>query len=135
MSFEELEHTADVRVRIRAASREDLFASAAAAMFGVLYPGECCISMEQVFEVQASGPEELLWEFLSELLFISEVESFVICETSVVFTDGGLVGTIRGEPFERGRHGGGREIKGVSYSDLLIRKEEDELICEIIFDV
>lgn len=135
MSFEELEHTADVRIRILAKSREELFSSAADAMFGILYPGKCTIQSEKIFEVVGEDQEELLCEFLSELLFLSEVESYVICETTVRFTEGGLTGIIRGEPFERSRHGGGREIKGVSYSGLFIRQEGAEFTCEIIFDV
>ncbi|MDO8841617.1 MAG: archease [Methanocalculus sp.] len=135
MSFEELEHTADVRIRVLAKSREELFISAANAMFGILYPGECSIRSEKIVLVDGENAEELLWEFLSELLFISEVESFVVCETTVQFTKGGLTGLIRGEPFERNRHGGGREIKGVSYSGLFIRQEGAEFNCEIIFDI
>ena len=135
MSFEELEHTADVRIRIRADSREELFAFAAEAMFGILYPGKCNVESEKTFEVRGDDPEELLCDLLSELLFVSEVESFVVSETSVRFTESGLMGTIRGEPFEKSRHGGGREIKGVSYSGLFISHIGDEFTCEIIFDV
>jgi len=135
MSIEELPHTADVRRRILADSREELFSLAAQAMFAVLYPGECDVRSEKIITIDAEEPEDLLWEYLSELLFVSEVESFVVCETVVRFTNSGLVATLRGEPFERERHEGGREVKGVSLSGLSIQTTGDMMSCEIIFDI
>ncbi len=135
MSIEELPHTADVRRRIRAESREELFSLAAKAMFAVLYPGECDHHSEKTMRVDADEPEDLLWEFLSDLLYTSEVESFVVCETVVRFTESGLVATLRGEPFQREKHEGGREIKGVSLSGLAIRTTGDMMSCDIIFDI
>ncbi|GAA5262388.1 archease [Methanocalculus sp.] len=135
MSFEELEHTADVKIRIRAESYEELFRTASSALFSTLYSGDCRIERERGLQVSADTIEDLLWEFLSELLFVSEVESFVVCETEVVFIEGGLSATIRGETFDPERHGGGREIKGISYSDLFIRKIDTMICAEIIFDI
>lgn len=135
MSFEELEHTADVKIRIRAESHEELFRTASSALFSTLYSGDCRIERERGLQVSADTIEDLLWEFLSELLFVSEVESFVVCETEVVFIEGGLSATIRGETFDPERHGGGREIKGISYSDLFIRKIDTMICAEIIFDI
>jgi SHS2 domain-containing protein len=37
MSFEELEHTADVRIRVMSATLEDLFSEAARALMVVMY--------------------------------------------------------------------------------------------------
>ncbi|HIJ06013.1 MAG: Uncharacterized protein XE11_0690 [Methanomicrobiales archaeon 53_19] len=135
MSFEELEHTADVRIRIRAESYEELFTLASDALFGILYSGDCRPILEKTIQVTGENREELLWEFLSELLFISEVEFFVVCETRVRFTGNGLEATIRGEIFDQERHGGGREVKGISYSGLFIRKTDTMICSEIIFDI
>lgn len=135
MSIEELPHTADVRRRIRAGTREELFSLAAKAMFAVLYPGGCDLQSEKTMTVDADTPEDLLWEYLSELLFISEVESFVVCQTIVRFTESGLIATLRGEPFQREKHEGGREIKGVSLSGLSIKTTGDMMSCDIIFDI
>lgn len=135
MSFEELEHTADVKIRIRAESYEELFSIASSALFSNLYSGACRIERERDLQVSGDTIEDLLWEFLSELLFVSEVESFVVCETEVVFIEGGLSATIRGETFDPERHGGGREVKGISYSDLFIRKIDTMICAEIIFDI
>ncbi|MCQ1537648.1 archease [Methanocalculus taiwanensis] len=135
MGIEELEHTADVRIRIRAESHEELFTLASSALFSILYTGDCRIERERELKVSGDNIEDLLWDFLSELLYISEVESFVVCETSVCFIGNDLYATIRGETFHPERHGGGREVKGISYSDLFIR-EMDSMICsEIIFDI
>lgn len=135
MSFEELEHTADVRIRITAESYEELYSLASDALFGILYSGDCKPILEKTIQVTAENQEDLLWEFLSEILFISEVEFFVVCETVVRFTDNGLEATMRGERFDPERHGGGREVKGISYSDLFIREIDTMISAEIIFDI
>ena len=46
-----------------------------------------------------------------------------------------LTANLTGEPFSTMKHCGGREVKGVSYSDLTIRHEGDSYILEVIFDV
>ncbi len=135
MSFEELDHTADVRIRISAESYEELFTLAADALFSILYSGECRPVFEKKIQILAENQEDLLWEFLSELLYRSEVEFFVVCSTRVEFNEGGLLATVCGEAFDPDRHGGGREIKGVSYSDLFIRKTDTMIYSEIIFDI
>ncbi|MCP1661727.1 MAG: archease [Methanocalculus sp. MSAO_Arc1] len=135
MSIEELEHTADVRIRITAETREELFARASEALFGILYTGECISANTRSFQVSADSDEDLLWEFLSELIYISETEFFVVCKTEIRFTEDGLCAKIHGEPFVTGRHGGGREVKGISYSELSIESVEDGFSALIIFDV
>ena len=71
MSFEELDHTADVRIRISAESYEELFTLAADALFSILYSGECRPVFEKKIQILAENQEDLLWEFLSELLYLS----------------------------------------------------------------
>ena len=135
MSFRELEHTADVRMLVKASTLEELFSEAARAlmtvMYGTISPGDIC----RHIELDAEDTVSLLNGFLSEILFISEVEDLVITDAKIRITGSHLSANLNGEPFSREKHTGGREVKGISYSGLTITHEHDSYILEVIFDV
>jgi SHS2 domain-containing protein len=135
MPIEELPHTADVMFRITADRTEGIFEDATRAMFQAMY-GSCSVNptVEKEISLSAEDLEMLLVDFLSELLFLSEVEYLVICDATVRLDKTSLTATVRGEPFDPARHFG-REIKGVSFSNLRIYKQGDAYVLDIIFDV
>jgi SHS2 domain-containing protein len=135
MSFEELEHTADIRIRVKASNIEDLFSDAARALMTVMYVSISPGTIRRHIEMDAPDTVSLLQGFLSELLFISEVEDLVISGADVRIAGTHLSADLIGEPFSRDTHTGGREVKGISYSDLTIAREHDSYILEVIFDV
>ncbi|MDV2482881.1 archease [Methanoculleus sp. Wushi-C6] len=135
MSFEELDHTADVLMRVRGASINEVFADAGRAMFQVMY-GPCeDRGVERKVSLEAEDLESLLIDYLSELLFITEVEYAVFCTFEVEVRDTRLSATLRGEPFDPARHSAGTLVKGISYFGLEIVKEEEGYVVEIIFDI
>lgn len=135
MSFEELEHTADARFRVRAPSLEELFSEAARALMTVMYgcPGDN--GQQREIEVAAHDTESLLHAFLSEVLFVSEVEGFVLSRADLSLSGTSVKGTLHGEPFSPEKHGGGRGVKGISFSGLSIGREDDSYTLDVIFDV
>ena len=135
MPYEILEHTADLRFRVTGRSLADAFAEAARAVCGTLAPNCTPGEVERRVVVAADDTEELLADFLSELLYLADVESLALCDFSVDITGSRLSALCRGEPFDREKHGGGEEIKGISYSGLSIYQEDESYILEFIADV
>ena len=135
MPYEILEHTADLRFRVTGRSLADVFAEAARAVCGTMAPN--CTPGEEVrrVDLSAGDTEELLADFLSELLYLADAESLALCDFSVVIGGNRLTALCRGEPFSREKHGGGEEIKGISYSGLSIYHEGESYILEFIADV
>lgn len=135
MPYEILEHTADLRFRVRGESLADAFAEAARAVCGTLAPN--CTPGEVVRRVELGADDtgELLADFLSELLYLADAESIAFCSFSVEIEGNRLSALCRGEEFRREKHGGGEEIKGISYSGLSIYKEGESYILEFIADV
>lgn len=135
MSIEELEHTADIRVRVSAPTLGELFSEAARALMIVMYgcPGKGGRSMD----VSARGHdiESLMHAFLSELLYLSEVEGVVFSGAEIMIEGNALEGTVKGEPFSLEVHSGGQGVKGISFSGLSIVHEEGSYILDVIFDV
>ena len=135
MSFEELEHTADVRLRVKASTLEGLFSEAARAMMVVMYGSAEPGPMRRKIEVRAPDLESLMHAFLSEILYVSEVEEMVVSGAEVILSEGRVKGDLAGEPFSPARHRGGMEIKGISLSGLTVYRDNHTYILEVIFDV
>jgi SHS2 domain-containing protein len=136
MPFIELEHTADILVRVSGSSIEDLFAESARAMFSFMHEQRKGRTIARTLTLEAADMDALLHDFLSELLFAAEVDNLVFSDVEVTISGSALRATAYGEPFDRSVHGGGTEIKGISYYGLHIREEQDHhYSVEVLFDV
>jgi len=111
MSFEELDHTADVLMRVRGATINEVFADAGRAMFHVMY-GPCeDRGIARQITLEAEDLESLLIDYLSELLFITDAENLVFCTFDVDLQGTRLSAVVRGEPFDPARHAGERSSR------------------------
>src|SRR5690606_23269096 len=102
---------------------EELFSEAARALMTIIYGNTSPGTIRHHIEVDADDTISLIQEFLSEILFISEVEEMVISGADLHIEGYHLIADLTGEPFSRVKHSGGREVKGISYSNLSISRE------------
>jgi SHS2 domain-containing protein len=135
MPYEVLEHTADLRFRVRGRTLPEAFAEAARAVCGTMAPNCTPGEIARRVEVEAEDTGTLLADFLSELLYLSDAESIAFCSFSVEILGNRLTALCRGEEFRKEKHGGGEEIKGISYSGLSLYKEGESYVLEFIADV
>jgi SHS2 domain-containing protein len=144
--FQELEHTADLRVEIRGKDEQDLFRNAVESLYhllGLPLVSECeTVLPEASLEVRGHDAEEALVELLGELLYRANVENvrFHLHELSVRERgeEGGecrilLSGVWRA--FEKRATTGQREIKAVTYHDVHIRRTEEGLSARVVMDL
>jgi SHS2 domain-containing protein len=135
MSFEELSHTADIRMRVKAPTLGLLFSDAFTALMLTLYGNDRKGADTRKLTVTAPDTETLLLDFLSEVLFIGEVDGMVFSHADVE-TDGRVLkAVLHGEPFDRKRHAEGTEVKGISYSGMAITRDTNGYMVDILFDV
>lgn len=135
---QELEHTADVGIEVRAPDLSALFHRAALGLLQVL-GGEVepagPLDSERTIEVSldAGGTDLLLSRWLREILFLRETEALAYrrAEFSRLTSDGldarVMVRPAKGNPE--------REIKGVTYHGLAVEEDEGEWRARIIFDL
>jgi|WetSurMetagenome_2_1015567.scaffolds.fasta_scaffold276244_2 SHS2 domain-containing protein len=136
MSFIEIPHTADVRIRAVAPTLELLFTDAFDALMLVLFGKDRSDSgRKKQICIEAADPESLLLDFLSEVLYVSEVEGLVFSHAGITLSGNTLTAELEGEPFDKERHSAGTEVKGISYSGLSIRHDTNGYMLDIIFDV
>ncbi len=137
--YEFKEHTADIIARAYGETLEDAFASAAGAMFDLLTDGSVISGNEAVeFEVESIDLEGLLVGFLSELIVLHEADRLVLHDFKVEFVgETQLKATVIGERFDSNKHGGGTQVKGVSYHLLEIRRGEtgEPVSLQVLFDI
>lgn len=133
MAFEELPHTGDLRYRVTAASREELFAESSHALFATITdPKRVETKEERRITAQGSTLEELLLEFLRGCFqeftkdeFVSKccsVESLTEDTDFLIFR---ICASIRGERFDEAKHPFRTEIKAVTYHGASVKKIRD----------
>jgi SHS2 domain-containing protein len=135
MSFEEISHTADVKIRARAQTLDGLFTEAFRALMQVVYGTDRNVGTIKEIQIESDNIESLLCDFLSEVLFIADVEGLVFSQADIKIEGLLLTAILKGEPFDPLRHSSGTEVKGISYSGLVIQKDANGYMLDILFDV
>ena len=131
--FEEVEHTADVALRVWGRDLKELFVNAARGMAWLLADPETVEPTTEVsLDLEGFDAETLLVTWLGELLYYNETEGLVFTEFDLrEVTPTHLRGIARGGvPGETRRH-----IKAVTFHDLNIRSTDRGLETTIVFDV
>lgn len=131
--FEEIDHTADIAIRVWGSDLTELFANAAYGMSCQLTDPEAIDpSIERKIAVQGEDLEMVLVEWLSELLYRGERDNLVFTEFEILeVTSRGLHAVARGGPVEA-YHG---HIKAVTFSELEVTETDRGFETRIVFDV
>ncbi len=133
--FVEIEHTADLALRVRGDDLPSLFAHAAQGMFHLMRyppPASEAAPLAREIALQADDPETLLVDWLGELLYLADRETAHFDRFEILAMEGtALRATIHGHAPQRP----GRSIKAVTYADLAIRPTASGLETTITFDV
>jgi SHS2 domain-containing protein len=131
------EHTADIGLRIRAKDLESLLAEAGKALFAAMVVNlETVRPVKEVqFTVKGTDYEELLHDWLAELLFTFHAARMVFADFSVHLTDEGITAVGHGEPIDFAQHEIDTEVKAITWHKLKIEHVEDGLLAEVIVDI
>lgn len=134
--FEVLDHTADTGISATAKTLEELIEVMAGGMFSLMAVVSPCPADSTVeFEVSASVVEELLYECLSELLYLSEVEDLMFCDFRIrPAPDQSFSVWASGVPVDQIELTG-PPIKAVTYHDIEVRQSGTEWVGKVYFDV
>jgi SHS2 domain-containing protein len=129
-------HTADLRLLVKGVNPEQLFFNAAAAMTGAIYPDtDDAADAEFEIAVQAENPEDLLVDWLRELLFIIETREFVPTALRFdSFSENSLTATVAGHCRSQ-EESPEIEIKGVTYHGLSLKHGEGGFEAQMVFDI
>lgn len=136
MSFELRDHTADVAIEARGGDLGETFAALADGMAAAMYDGvpECGDRFD--VEVSAESLEAALFDYLDELIYQRDVRGVLPVENDAVVAgeDGAwrVIGSARGVPLDVIS---AREVKGVTYSEMALDREEGGWYAYVVLDV
>lgn len=132
--FEEVDHTADVGIRAYGSTLDELFSNVAAGMFSLITDLESVRPVGE-FEVKVSAKDlkSLLFDFLSELLFLHETEKLLLSEFETKVRDLALDARVRGERIDRDRHPLHLNVKAVTYHAMELDPMKG--VAQVIFDI
>lgn len=135
--YEVFEHTADLGIRVRAATLDALMADAGRGLFAVIAGDLAQIRprREESFAVAGGDPVWLLHDWTSELLAAFDTRRMLFREFAVAVDGTGLRATARGEPFDPARHVLAHEIKAVTQHLLDVRQGPAGWEAEFIVDI
>ena len=135
--YEIFEHTADLGLRIRADDLKELFEEAARGLFSVIVANFDAVRPvdEVTFQVKGTEHDELLRDWLAELLYAFHGRHLLLAQFDVRLDREGLTATTRGEPVDLARHEIDAEVKAVTYHGLKVEQEQDGWLAEVIVDI
>jgi protein archease len=135
--FELFEHTADLGLRVRAGTLEELLAEAARGLLAMLVANPDAIRPVQTrtITIAAEDSAYLLFDWLNELLYAFESKKLLIAEFDLKFAGQQLTATCRGEPMDPARHQMDHEVKAITYHGLRVEQKADGWEAEVIVDI
>lgn len=130
-----IEHTADVGIKAYGKNLSEAFENAAIGMFDIITDKSKIENVGQYnIEMDAPDLEQLLVDWLSELLFLNSAKNLIFNKFNVTIDKTHLSALVSGEEFYELKHNMGTEIKAVTYHMLELRKKKPFYV-QVLFDI
>ena len=136
-TYELIDHTADVGVKAFGKNLSEAFQNIAKGMFDIITDNSEIESVGQYdLELEAPDLEQLLVDWLSELLYLNSARNQVFGFFIVDLDEKNkkLTAKIFGDKFNLSKHKIGSEIKAVTYHMLEVRNKRPYHV-QVLFDI
>ena len=134
--FEIIDHTADVGIRAYGADVKEAFANAARGLFSLITELEDIEEVEyRDTELTASDQENLLVEWLNELIYLFDAENIIFKRFDIThLSDTQLKARSYGHKVDRSKHKIKTGVKATTYNMLKIDKGNGVKV-QVLFDI
>jgi SHS2 domain-containing protein len=135
--YEVFDHTADVGLRVVAADMPGLLADAATGLFALIAGDLGQVREAESAEIAIRGTDRayLLFDWLSELLYLFESRRLLLRRFEVRITADGLEAKSFGETYDPARHRLQHEVKAITYHQLAVRDTARGIEATVIVDI
>jgi len=136
-----LEHTTDAYIEAWGPNLERAFAQAAEGFYETMLNLETIQPIvENSVQVDGHDKEELLYNWLEQLLLELDIKEMVFSSYDIRIASDApstfkLRAKLRGEKYDRGKHGSRTEVKGVTYHLMTIQETAIEARIRFILDL
>lgn len=130
--YEYLEHPADLKIRAFGKTLSELFVNCARAITDFLYEVNTAkIIKTEIIEVTADNLENLLMNWLAEILYLSDANHLACVDFNISSMDGkkitAKVGMVQASPKD--------DIKAITYSELSVKKTDNHWEAVFVCDL
>ena len=130
---------ADVAFQVKADSWDQLFAGASEALTSVMVDVRDLAS-DRHLAINLSAPtvEDLLYDWLSEMVYLKDAEAFLAKSAVVKVTPGSIwsvTGTLDGDTIHPASQRLGQDIKAVTYHMFKVSREGDAMTAQVVVDI
>jgi len=136
-SYELINHTSDIGIRIWGRTKKELFRNAAEGMFDLIVDKNTVVAKKKIkINLKAPDVKELFVSWLRELLYQYSGKGIVFKKIAILsLTDTQIVAEASGEKIYLRRHVFKSDLKAVTYHGLEIKKTKIGWTTQVIFDV
>jgi SHS2 domain-containing protein len=140
MGYRFIDHTADVAADLTGGTLGDLFLSAAQALTDTITDlAAVQPAVTQSVTLESGAVEDMLVDWLNELLYRFEVQNMLFCDGSATVEERAdrwhLAASVAGELFDPARHPSRVLVKSATYHGLQITRAQDTWNARIVFDI
>ncbi len=137
LTYEIIDHTADLGIIVKGPDVKSLFILAAQAMTDLMVSGDIS-EKTAIRDVLVEGEDfsDLMVRWLGEILYLFEGENFIVHSIEIKsISPIQLKSTLSLSSFEPEYHQVLREIKAVTYHQISVDKANDGWEARVIFDI
>ena len=132
--FEFLEHTADIKFRVKGKNLNEIFENTALAISDILGKGKKIKSLKKKkIMIKASDDKNLLYRFIDELIYLADAEGFIVSKAKVNIKGRNLSAVISGDNAKNYKDLD--HIKAATYAEMEIKKTRAGWEAQAVVDV
>lgn len=135
-NFTYLDHTADIKFKAKGRTLEQTFTSAALALIHSICHDTIKRKKEISIYIEGKDLENLLYNFLEEIIFYFDSEHFILSTISKIKIDKKnltLKATLKGD--EAKHYELHSAIKSVTYHDMHVKKQKEGWVAQVVLDI
>jgi len=131
MKFKFLEHTADIKFQAFGETLEEAFKNSVLAMTKVMTDDKVKSRIVKKIKTQGRDNENLLYEFLEDILVLVDSENFIVAEIKKIkIKDNEIIAEVSGDTADN--YDIKNHIKSVTYNEMFVKKEKDKYITQVV---
>jgi len=135
--YETFEHIADIGIRGYGETLEESFCNCAKALFSVLFDNFNSFETEKelYLDIESVSEEGLLVKWLNKIISVSDIENIVFSDCYIKIIDFRLHSVIKGSYLKKHEFIKGIEVKGATFCEAKVIKNDKMFISQCVLDV
>lgn len=131
--YEMLDHEADIKFKVVGTTLDEVFENSALALSNYISAGEKIKSIKgKTIEVKGEDIKSLLYNFLDEIIYLLDAESFMVTKASVFLRGNNLKAEVYGDEVKKQTL---QQVKAATYSEMEITKTKSGWQAIFVMDV